>query len=709
MSPEQLAGQPAGPTSDLFSFCVALYEALYHQRPFSGSSLAALRDSMRGGERVSASASQRGVPLWLRRVVLHGLAIDPQARWQSMDRLLQALSRDPIAWRLRIASLLGLVLLGGLSAAWAVHGVRAPSRLCLGAERHLVDIWDAGRKRQIQHAFAALAQQSQKPWIHDVFRVVSEAVDRYAHDWVTMRTAACEATRLSGEQSEELLDLRMRCLDQHLAELRSLSKLLTSPELRWIHEAPSAARSLSRLDDCADADSLLSVVPLPMDAAVRGQVTHLRHELSAVRVLQAAGRYQLGAERAAELVKTANELRYRPLDAEALELWAEYLGLAGEFAKAVEVQRRALYAAEEGRDRKRAVRAWVRLVRLVGHEQGQAEQGLEYARIAESMLKGLRGDRELEALLAAYRGAVLADQGRDAEASEQDRRALQLHLDLFGPDHLAVALSTANVGAGYHGLGRFSDALQAYERALILFGRSLGTYHPQYAQTLLNLASVLFDLGRLDEAGDRAEQARKLATAALGAEHVTVASSENILGRVRFRQHRAAESQVHFERAVALAAKLRGSEHPRVADYLLGLANAQLSLGRFDLATAATQRAATIYRKSGHQRLLAAALATEGEVQLKAGRARQALDALEAALARVQTPEALPMDRGEIRVLLAQALTALGREPARAHALVQAALPELRAAGAAGRERMAEAERWLAEHGSLVATTGAAP
>ncbi len=34
ISPEQLTGQPADARSDQFSFCVALYEALYGQHPF---------------------------------------------------------------------------------------------------------------------------------------------------------------------------------------------------------------------------------------------------------------------------------------------------------------------------------------------------------------------------------------------------------------------------------------------------------------------------------------------------------------------------------------------------------------------------------------------------------------------------------------------------------------------------------------------------
>src|SRR5690606_29436245 len=42
MAAEQFEGLAADEHSDQFGFCVALYEALYRQRPFSGSTLVAL-------------------------------------------------------------------------------------------------------------------------------------------------------------------------------------------------------------------------------------------------------------------------------------------------------------------------------------------------------------------------------------------------------------------------------------------------------------------------------------------------------------------------------------------------------------------------------------------------------------------------------------------------------------------------------------------
>ncbi|MCU1281702.1 MAG: Serine/threonine kinase, partial [bacterium] len=49
MSPEQLQKRPADARSDQFSFCVALYRALYGTRPFTGDDFAEIADAVTNG------------------------------------------------------------------------------------------------------------------------------------------------------------------------------------------------------------------------------------------------------------------------------------------------------------------------------------------------------------------------------------------------------------------------------------------------------------------------------------------------------------------------------------------------------------------------------------------------------------------------------------------------------------------------------------
>ena len=73
MSPEQIEGRRCGAAGDQFSFCVALYCALYGRRPFPGELWHELAGSVLRGEVIEPPAG--AAPAWLfpvlrRRVLL---------------------------------------------------------------------------------------------------------------------------------------------------------------------------------------------------------------------------------------------------------------------------------------------------------------------------------------------------------------------------------------------------------------------------------------------------------------------------------------------------------------------------------------------------------------------------------------------------------------------------------------------------------------
>jgi eukaryotic-like serine/threonine-protein kinase len=92
MSPEQLQGLPTNAKSDQFSFCVALYRALFGQRPYEGENVQAIAaELLRGRLRPPPTTSE--VPAEVQAAILRGLATDADARWPTMDALLSALQQ----------------------------------------------------------------------------------------------------------------------------------------------------------------------------------------------------------------------------------------------------------------------------------------------------------------------------------------------------------------------------------------------------------------------------------------------------------------------------------------------------------------------------------------------------------------------------------------------------------------------------------------
>ena len=129
---------------------------------------------------------------------------------------------------------------------------------------------------------------------------------------------ACEATNLRGEQSTEVLDLRMSCLRDRWNELRALSDVLVEGHVVVVSNAVAAATALTPIERCADVMSANASVAAPSDQATREKVDALKDRLVAVKALHDAGRYSRALEATREVVAEARGTGYRPLIAEAL-------------------------------------------------------------------------------------------------------------------------------------------------------------------------------------------------------------------------------------------------------------------------------------------------------------------------------------------------------------------------------------------------------
>jgi tetratricopeptide (TPR) repeat protein len=646
MAPEQQArdGQVDG-RSDQFSLCVALYEALHGARPFAGATAEELAAEMRTG-RVRPMPRGSAVPAWLHRAVLRGLEVEPSRRHASLESLLTALLADPAARRRRWLTWSGALalLLGAVVATHALHTHQA--RACASAaERAMASVWGAPQQQAVERAFLG----TQRPFAAAAWAQVRRSLDAYTSAWVTTRTATCEATRLRGEQSEEVLGKRMRCLDGRLAEVTALTQVLAQADADVVGRALRAVESLPGLAGCSDAAALAGREE-PSEA--------LRAALVRARALEAAGRYAEGLALALPAAEAARQAGDKAGSAQGLLAVAELREQAGDYRGAEQALFDSLWAAEAGGHDAVAARGWTLAVRLTGERFEQFTLAHRWRERADAAILRLGGDDALRARLHINVGRVLYVQGRYGEAEAQHQQALELLERTLGPDSLAVADALFKRSAALAAQGRAQEALELGHRALALREKALGPEHPEVGLGLAELAEVRWYRREFADAERLALRSIEVLERALGPEHPGLVSALNTLATARIDLGwKPAEVLPMLERALRLMEASGGAESSDSAVLANNIATAMARAGRLQEAERLlTEAIARMERQLGPEHpTLVVMLISVADVLRFQGRLAEALPHYEHA-ARLQG--ALAEDR---QGMWGATLLALGR------------------------------------------------
>ncbi|HET9987745.1 MAG TPA: tetratricopeptide repeat-containing protein kinase family protein, partial [Kofleriaceae bacterium] len=564
MAPEQRRPGMLDARADQFSFAVTCWEMLHGMRPFEGEDEKAyLAASARGTFRPPPAGN--ATPAWVRRVLQRGMAPKPDDRYRNMDDMLAALAADPARRRQRIAAVAGGVLAIAATATVATRA-RGPAP-CEDSAQHLASVWDAGVADRLANAFRATGAS----FAEDTIAKVRGALDHRAQAWIAMHREACRATRVSGEQSAQLLDLRMGCLARRRQELHALvDQLATSPDPARVATATEAVNRLPSIEACGDREALTAVVPLPNDLAQQTLITALRTELAESRALMMTGQWREAERRAVELEQRANALGWAPLAAEVALLRGQVERLVGDTAAAEQALERAVAAAAHAHEDVISSDAWTDLAWVVGYEQGRALEGLAFATAAETVVVRNGGAPHELAGVAQTRALIWSAKGDQDAALREAKRALLLADQDRSADPTQATDVLGTIAMIETDQGDYKSAEQANRDVLARRRSELGEGHPKVADALDNLGVVRYRQGAFDEARRDYEQALAMRLAALGPDARDVGTSHNNLGGLLMETGDDRGAAQHLEAALRIYEKALGPDH---ADLAIPLSN----------------------------------------------------------------------------------------------------------------------------------------
>ncbi|MBX7079560.1 MAG: serine/threonine-protein kinase [Nannocystaceae bacterium] len=732
MAPEQHMGRTVDARSDVYAFCVALWESVYHQRPFNGRSLAEIATNVIAGRLVEVSSVR--VPGWLHAALRRGLARRPEDRFPDMGALLAELGRDRSRTRRGIA--LGAALVGTLGLGAVAARMLARDTTCDAGASMLAGAWDGDRRDAVERAFEA----EHKAYTEASFDNVARTLDGYASAIVAMQREACEAARVHGTQSDELMGRRMACLERRVRRLGALTEALSQGGAETVQRSVEAAYGLPDLGPCADAERLMHGVAPPEDATTRATVEALRGELAEQESFARAGKLEGLPERIADLLARARATEYQPLIAEVLLFKGNYEGNVGEAPTAVASLADALELAERSGHDPVIAEASIVLMLNEGRRLNRFDVAETYARRAAAVLDRMGDDPRLRMLLFSDLGQVENVRGRTTEALAALGRSLELAHELGRDDDPALIGSLSAMASALLESNREQEADEMLDRALDIVEQQLGMAHPSAGVVLATRARLRNYQRRYEESVAMFRQARDIFVGALGETHTNVAAVTNGEGLTLVELGRDTEAVAAFERAIEISTRANGPNHLGVAASLFNLGGALTRLGRGKEAVAHLERALAIksatlgpeHEEVGWTRDLL------GDAWLAAGDPARAEESYRAAIAaferlggasdkrtayghrglgrlarlrgdleiarteleralELQAPDASFEERGDLRFELAQAL--IDRDPARARGLAREAHALWRQAGGIRLARMPELETWLAAHG----------
>lgn len=504
-APEQIRGDGAGVTTDVYQLGILLTRLLSGRSPYPVSSDAGLHElqsvilngEIRPPSRLAAEPTKDDesdrqpppVPSHQLRgdldtIVLKALRLEPDQRYRSVDALAADLrahldgfpigarpaslryrfgkfaNRNPAALTASVlGALLVVVLLAG-SISWAVQSQAQAAELA--------------RERDRAEQAAATAEEVTE-FLTDLFRTSSSADSDTLTARAVLRRGATDITE-TFEDRPRLKGTLLETMARAHGALGLMDDAIDLMDLRL---------QLLRADPDADRRDLADALTLSGDLKRIGGIldeseANQREALALWAELEGIG--------SLEWSSSVNNLG---LVAHAR---GEFSVARDHFLTAVEIQE----SHPEG-DMVAMARNLSNLGRTL-YSSGEGEEAIDVLQRAVDILQGLEGQEGDLGITLNILGVAYRYTGRVEEAEEAYRASIESRKQAHGERHIGVGNSLNNLGVLLRGQGRLDEAIPVFEEALVIRSDLLGDEHGATITTRGDLGVVYHMQGDLERA-----------------------------------------------------------------------------------------------------------------------------------------------------------------------------------------------------------------
>jgi tetratricopeptide (TPR) repeat protein/predicted Ser/Thr protein kinase len=588
MAPEQLAGGTIDASADQFSFCVTAYEALVGERPFPATTFTELRERINSGKPPDPPRTAR-VPRRVMRCLLRGLAIDPTRRFASMRALVDELrAARGRSHRVMLTAAAAVIVIGSGGALWAARSASGPSpeEHCTAAAATAgAELWNLGRRGELARGFAVHAV----PYARDVEQAAATRIADYAQRYQTQYAEACRATRVTGAQTDAMLDLRMACLDDKRRHADALLAQLSRLDKAQLRAVPDALAALPDVAECENLTALASRLPQPQQGPLAATYDALADELAEINVVRDLGSYEKALAQADRAQPRVDALGHKSLRAKFLYIRGELRDHLGKPDEAARLLEDAMVAAEAARDQETKVTALVRLL-VVAATRLDKPAAERWSKLAEAALAAGSASDYLRSYLLMAQGMYAYQADDMPTAATKFEQALAL--TRRDPDSTLQIGMLTNLASVYYMQERDDDAKRLWDEALAYAQRHYGPQHPHLGLVLGNIALFEATTGDPEHALVHYQQALAINVAALGPSHWLVGKTEQRIADLLAKQPRhAADAVAHYQRAIDILANAFPDGHLDLSEALINHAMFAHGQGDFRGALALYERA----------------------------------------------------------------------------------------------------------------------